>query len=75
MVVRYLFAVLLASAFLQPLNAQPNLQFKRIEVMYPTIRLAYKVTCDGAFRNDTQPQHFEVYENGLKMKDVTLWCP
>ena len=75
MVVRYLFSVLLACVLLHPLNAQPNLLFKRVEVTYPTIRLAFKVTCDGAFRNDVQPQDFEVYENGLKVKDVTLWCP
>ncbi|MCB2203620.1 VWA domain-containing protein [bacterium] len=75
MVVRYLFSVLLACVLLHPLNAQPNLLFKRIEVTYPTIRLAFKVTCDGAFRNDLQPQDFEVYENGLKVKDATIWCP
>ena len=75
MVVRYLFSILLACVLLHPLNAQPNLLFKRVEVSYPTIRLAFKVTCDGAFRNDIQPQDFEVYENGLKVKDATVWCP
>jgi VWFA-related protein len=75
MVVRYLFSVLIACVLFYPLNAQPNLLFKRVEVNYPTIRLAFKVTCDGSFRNDIQPQNFEVYENGLKVKDATLWCP
>ncbi|MBE0645020.1 MAG: VWA domain-containing protein [Bacteroidetes bacterium] len=75
MVIRYVFAFLVACALLQPANAQPTLIFKRVEVMYPKIRLAFKVTCGGTFRNDLQPQHFEVYENGLPVKNATLWCP
>jgi uncharacterized protein YegL len=75
MVIRYVFAFLFACALIQPANAQPTLIFKRVEVMYPKIRLAFKVTCGGTFRNDLQPQHFEVYENGLKVKSATLFCP
>ena len=75
MVIRSVFAFLVACALVLPANAQPTLVFKRVEVMYPTIRLAFKVTCGGTFRNDIQPQQFEVYENGLKVKDATLYCP
>ena len=75
MVIRSVFAFLVACVLILPANAQPTLFFKRVEVMYPTIRLAFKVTCGGTFRNDIQPQNFEVYENGLKVKDATLWCP
>jgi VWFA-related protein len=75
MVIRYVFAFLVACALIQSANAQPTLIFKRVEVMYPKIRLAFKVTCGGTFRNDILPQHFDVYENGLKVKDATLWCP
>ncbi len=75
MVIRYVFAFLFACALIQPANAQPALIFKRVEVMYPKIRLAFKVTCAGKFRNDLQPQHFEVFENGLKVKNATLYCP
>lgn len=75
MVIRYVFAFLVACALLQPVNAQPTLIFKRVEVMYPKIRLAFKVTCGGTFSNDLQPQHFQVYENGLPVKNATLWCP
>lgn len=75
MVIRYVFAFLVAFSLIQPVNAQPTLIFKRVEVMYPKIRLAFKVTCGGTFRNDIQPQNFEVYENGIKVKNATLWCP
>jgi uncharacterized protein YegL len=75
MVIRYVFAFLVAFSLIQPANAQPTLIFKRVEVLYPKIRLAFKVTCGGTFRNDIQPQNFEVYENGLKVKNATLWCP
>ncbi|MDX9758050.1 MAG: VWA domain-containing protein [Bacteroidota bacterium] len=75
MVIRYVFALLVAFSLIQPTNAQPTLIFKRVEVMYPKIRLAFKVTCGGTFSNDIQPQHFEVFENGIQMKDATLWCP
>ncbi|MFZ1729654.1 MAG: VWA domain-containing protein [Bacteroidota bacterium] len=75
MVIRYVFAFLVACALFQPVNAQPTLIFKRVEVLYPKIRLAFKVTCGGTFRNDIQPQNFEVYENGIKVKNATLWCP
>lgn len=75
MLIRYVFAFLVVCALIQPVNAQPTLIFKRVEVMYPKIRLAFKVTCGGTFSNDLQPQHFEVYENGLKVKNATLFCP
>lgn len=74
MVIRYVFAFLVACALVLPANAQPTLVFKRVEVMYPKVRLAFKVTCGGTFRNDIQPENYEVYENGLKVKDATLWC-
>ncbi len=60
---------------LQGLSAQPNLIFKRIEVDYPTIRLAFKVTCGGRWRHDLGPQNFEVRENGILVKNATIWCP
>ncbi len=75
MVVRYVCSILLALLFAQPLIAQPTLLFKRVEVQYPKIRLSYKVTCGGNFRNDIQPQNIEIYENGLLVKNATLWCP
>jgi hypothetical protein len=75
MVIRYVVALLVACALFHPVNAQPTLLFKRVEVMYPKIRLAFKVTCGENFRNDIQPEHYEVFENGLKVKDATLWCP
>ncbi|MBN1446501.1 MAG: VWA domain-containing protein, partial [Bacteroidetes bacterium] len=72
---RFQFVVLLTLAFVPSLYAQPNLIFKRIEVTYPTISLAFKATCNGSFRNDIQPEQYEVYENGLRVKDATLYCP
>jgi uncharacterized protein YegL len=56
-------------------RSQELLDFRRIEVSYPRISLAFKVTCDSTFRRDMTPQQFEVRENGVLMKNVTLWCP
>ncbi len=56
-------------------RTQELLDFRRIEVQYPRISLAFKVTCDSTFRRDMTPQQFEVRENGVLMKNVTLWCP
>lgn len=57
------------------LLSQPTLDFKRIEVRYPEITLAFKVTCGGAFRTNLGAQQFEVRENGFLVKDATIWCP
>ncbi len=75
MAIRYKFFVVLT--FLLPLAgaAQPTLNFKRVEVRYPEITLAFKVTCAGAFKRDMQSQHFEVRENGILVKDARLLCP
>lgn len=58
-----------------PCFTQPTLDFKRIDVAYPTIKLVFKVSCNGVFRNDIEPQRLEVRENGILVKTATLWCP
>ncbi|MDH7514340.1 MAG: VWA domain-containing protein [Bacteroidota bacterium] len=76
MAVLYVLSAIIAALLgSQALNAQPVLTFKRIEVRYPEITLAYKVTCAGTFRRDLGSQHFEVRENGIRVKDVVVWCP
>ena len=68
-------AVCLLFAPADSARSQYLLDFRRIEVTYPRISLAFKVTCDSTFRRDMTPQQFEVRENGILMKNVTLWCP
>ena len=54
--------------------AQPVLDFKKITVQYPNITLSFKVTCNGKFIRNFGTD-FEVRENGVLMKDITLSCP
>jgi uncharacterized protein YegL len=72
---RFLLASSMLLSCILPLQSQPILTFKRIEIQYPTIKLAFKVTCAGKFRTDLGPQHFTVHENGILMKNATIWCP
>ena len=75
MTYRVLFLVCWATLLQPSLFGQPTLDFKRIDVRYPEISLAFKVTCAKQFRLDMGPQDFEVRENGILVKNVTIWCP
>lgn len=55
--------------------AQPNLNFKRVTVNWPTIELYFAVSCNGNFAFNLSKQDFRLYENGVEIKDFTLWCP
>ncbi|PLX28531.1 MAG: hypothetical protein C0600_09645, partial [Ignavibacteria bacterium] len=55
--------------------AQPNLNFKRVTVNWPTIELYFSVSCDGDFAFNLAKQDFKLYENGVEIKEFTLWCP
>ena len=70
--------VLLIMAFLglsQTAEAQPNLNFKRITVNWPTIELYFSVGCNGNPAYNMAKQDFKIFENGVEVKDFTLWCP
>jgi hypothetical protein len=56
-------------------DAQPNLTFKRVTVNWPTIELYFSVGCDGNPAYNMTKQDFRIYENGMEVKDFTLWCP
>jgi VWFA-related protein len=60
---------------LQGASAQPNLNFKRITVNWPTVELYFSVGCHGAPAFDMTAQDFRVYENGQEIGDFTLTCP
>ncbi|MBE0644410.1 MAG: VWA domain-containing protein [Bacteroidetes bacterium] len=73
--VHFLFAALLLFGISSALQAQPNLNFKRVTVNFPTIELYYSVGCDGnPAYNMTKPD-FRILENGEEVKDFTMWCP
>jgi len=71
------WGVLLACAILfgGTADAQPNLNFKRITVNWPTIELYFSVGCNGNPVYNMAKQDFKVFENGAEVKDFTLWCP
>ncbi|MBN1447030.1 MAG: VWA domain-containing protein [Bacteroidetes bacterium] len=56
-------------------QAQPNLNFKRITVNWPTIELYFVVGCNGQPAYNMAKQDFRIFENGVEVPDFTLWCP
>lgn len=75
MIIRYFLSILVVVCSTINLIAQPELIFKRIEVRYPEVKLYFRVNCNGSYRADMQPQNFEIRENGILVKNATLWCP
>jgi hypothetical protein len=70
-----LFGSLLLLIMAASVEAQPNLTFKRVTVNWPTIELYFSVGCDGNPAYNMTKQDFRIYENGMEVKDFTLWCP
>jgi len=70
-----LWMLLLFIVFSVSAVAQPNLNFKRITVNWPTIELYFAVSCDGDPTFSMTKQDMKIYENGVEVKDLTLWCP
>ncbi len=71
----FLLLLLTAGILTQSLEAQPGINFKRLETWnYPLIHLVFKPTCAGVYRPDMGPQNYEVRENGFLMKDATIHC-
>ncbi|MDT8324179.1 MAG: T9SS type A sorting domain-containing protein, partial [Bacteroidota bacterium] len=60
---------------LQGAAAQPNLNFKRVTVNWPTVELYFSVGCNGAPAYNMAKQDFTIKENGVEVPDFTLWCP
>ena len=60
---------------LSTVQAQPNLTFKRVTVNWPTVELYFSVGCNGNPSYNLAKQDFRIYENGVEVKDFTLWCP
>lgn len=55
--------------------SQPNLNFKRISVNWPTVEAYFSVGCGGNPAYDMTAENFTLYENGEEVSDFTLWCP
>ncbi len=70
-----LLIVFCIAAPLAGLQAQPNLTFKRVSVNWPTVELYFSVGCDGNPAFNMSKQDFRIVENGVEVKDFTLWCP
>ena len=73
--VKAMLIAALAAGALSQADAQPALNFTRIVNNWPTIELYYKVSCDGLQTYSMDKSNFAVYENGLEVRDFTLWCP
>ncbi len=75
---RSVFMIALALACMaapETARSQPNLNFKRVTVNWPTIELYFSVGCDGNPAYNMTKQDFRIFENGQEIKDFTLWCP
>ncbi|MFZ1731533.1 MAG: VWA domain-containing protein, partial [Bacteroidota bacterium] len=76
LVLLLMLAALLAPLAAAPmLQAQPNLNFKRMTINWPTVELYFSVGCSGAPAYNMTKQDFRIFENGAEVKDFTLWCP
>ncbi|MDX9760265.1 MAG: T9SS type A sorting domain-containing protein [Bacteroidota bacterium] len=56
-------------------TAQPNLNFQRVTVNWPTIELYFSVGCNGSPAYNISKQDIRIYENDALVPDFTLWCP
>jgi hypothetical protein len=76
---RVTISVLMAFALLfsatTAVEAQPNLNFKRVTANWPTIELYFSVGCDGDPAYNMAKQDFKIFENGVEVTEFTLWCP
>jgi hypothetical protein len=67
--------ILIAAALPRDAASQPVLNFKRAIVNWPTIELYFSSGCNGVPAYFTDKQYFRVVENGVEVRDFTLWCP
>ncbi|MCB2205016.1 VWA domain-containing protein [bacterium] len=72
---RILLTVVFSLLALSVTYAQPNLNFKRVTVNWPTIELYFSVGCNGNPAYNMAKQDFKIFENDIEVKDFTLWCP
>ncbi len=70
-----LVTLFLLLGFRYTATAQPNLNFKRITVNYPTIELYFYPGCNGGYGSNVSKQDFKVYENGVPVQGFALKCP
>ncbi|MGB5073846.1 MAG: hypothetical protein WBQ23_06900, partial [Bacteroidota bacterium] len=71
----FVLAVLLFASSGSVMQAQPNLNLKRVTVNWPTVELYFSVGCNGSPSYNMAKQDFRIFENGVEVKDFTLWCP
>jgi hypothetical protein len=46
-----------------------------VTVNWPTIEVYFSVGCNGNPAYNMAKQDFKMFENGVEVKDFTLWCP
>jgi hypothetical protein len=56
-------------------NSQPALNFKRINVIWPSIELHFQVSCQGVAKYDLDASKFRVFDTGNEITGVTVTCP
>jgi hypothetical protein len=62
-------------AALPRLHAQPDLDFRRIVINWPTVELYCAVSCDGNPAYNLSQDDFRVYEDNVNIERFTLLCP
>ncbi len=71
----FLYALALLIGSMWTVQAQPNLNFKRVTVNWPTIELYFSVGCNGQPVYNLQKSNFRIMDHGQEVNDFTLWCP
>ncbi|MBL0176622.1 MAG: VWA domain-containing protein [Ignavibacteria bacterium] len=55
--------------------AQPQLNFKRLHNNWPEIQLDFETSCNAQPAYVSSDRNYRVFENGVEIRDFTLWCP
>lgn len=69
----FFLAVLILTPML--VQAQPNLNLKRVVVNWPAVELYFSVGCNGTPAYNMLVSDFRVYDNGEEMTPLALSCP
>ncbi|MBI5648205.1 MAG: VWA domain-containing protein [Ignavibacteriae bacterium] len=72
---RMLYFVVLCVSVVTGSAAQPVLNFKRINILWPTIELHFAVSCNGTPQFPLDPANYRVREEGVDITKFTVTCP
>lgn len=73
--IQSLTGILLCLLCAQNVQAQPDLNFKRIRLDWPYVEVYLSVGCDGIKNYFLQRKDISIREDGRDVDDFGIWCP